>query len=328
MGKYSKDFLGKLYKTMVRIRVCEESFVEPILTGEVRCPVHLHTGQEAIATGVCFALTEKDYIFGSHRSHGHYLAKGGDIGELVGEIYCKENGCSRGRGGSMHIIAPQIGMVGSAPIVAGTIPLALGAALASRIRKEKRVTVSFFGDGAAGEGVLYESLNFAALKKLPIIFACENNFYSTHLPIRECRPENNIFEIGKPFCIQSFRVDGNDVLKVYEVSKNAVGLCRKDRGPIFIEFITYRLRGHVGPDDNIQGTHTDIRSKEEVEAWRKKDPIRRFEAFLIKNRILKKEDLRRINQEVEAEVKEAHRYAKMSPYPNPDELTKYVFKES
>jgi len=313
---------------MVRIRVCEESFVEPILTGEVRCPVHLYTGQEAIATGVCFALAEKDYIFGSHRSHGHYLAKGGDIGELVGEIYCKENGCSRGRGGSMHIIAPQIGMVGSAPIVAGTIPLALGAALASRIRKEKRVTVSFFGDGAAGEGVLYESLNFAALKKLPIIFACENNFYSTHLPIRECRPENNIFEIGKPFCIQSFRVDGNDVLKVYEVSKNAVGLCRKDRGPIFIEFITYRLRGHVGPDDNIQGTHTDIRSKEEVEAWRKKDPIRRFEAFLIKNKIFRKETLEGIDNEVEKEVEEAHRFAKASPYPNPDELTKYVFKES
>jgi len=313
---------------MARIRICEESFIEPILNGEVRCPVHLYTGQEAIATGVCFALTEKDYIFSSHRSHGHYLAKGGGMRELVAEIYGKEAGCSRGRGGSMHIIAPEMGMLGSAPIVAGTIPLALGAALASKIRKEKRVTVSFFGDGAAGEGVLYESLNFAALKKLPIIFACENNFYSTHLPIRECRPENNIFEIGKPFCIQSYRIDGNDVLKVYEVSKKAVGQCRKGQGPVLIEFITYRMRGHVGPDDNIQGTHTDIRSKEEVEAWLKKDPIKRFEAFLIKNRILKNEDLRRINQEVEVEVKEAHRYAKMSPYPNPNELTKYVFKEN
>jgi len=313
---------------MVRIRVCEESFVEPILKGEVRCPVHLYSGQEAIATGVCLALSGGDYVFSSHRSHGHYLAKGGSITELIAEIYGKEAGCSRGRGGSMHIIAPEMGMLGSAPIVAGTIPLALGAALASKIRKEKRVTVSFFGDGAAGEGVLYESLNFAALKKLPIIFACENNFYSTHLPIRECRPENNIFEIGKPFCIQSYRIDGNDVLKVYEVSKKAVGQCRKGQGPVLIEFITYRMRGHVGPDDNIQGTHTDIRSKEEVEAWLKKDPIKRFEAFLIKNRILKNEDLRRINQEVEVEVKEAHRYAKMSPYPNPNELTKYVFKEN
>jgi pyruvate dehydrogenase E1 component alpha subunit len=227
----------------------------------------------------------------------------------------------------MHIIAPQIGMVGSAPIVAGTIPLALGAALASKIRKEKRVTVSFFGDGAAGEGVLYESLNFAALRKLPIIFACENNFYSTHMPIGECRPEENISKIAKPFCVHSYRVDGNDVLKVYETSKKVVGICRKGQGPAFIEFLTYRLRGHVGPDDNVQGTHTDIRSKKEVETWRKKDPIRRFEVFLVKNRILKKEDLIRINQEVEAEVKEAHRFAKMSPYPNANELRKYVFKE-
>jgi len=327
MLKYPKVVLEKLYRSMVRIRICEESFVEPIVNGEVRCPVHLYTGQEAIATGVCFALSERDYVFSSHRSHGHYLAKGGSIKELVAEIYGKEAGCSRGRGGSMHIIAPEIGMLGSAPIVAGTIPLALGAALASKIRKEKKVTVSFFGDGAAGEGILYESLNFAALRRLPIILACENNFYSTHMPIRECRPENNIFEIGKPFCIQGYRVDGNDVLKVYEVSKKAVGQCRKGQGPVLIEFITYRLRGHVGPDDNIQGIRTDIRSKEEVEAWRKKDPIRRFEAFLIKNRILKKEDLGRINQQVEAEVKEAHRYAKMSPYPNPDELVRYVFKE-
>ena len=312
---------------MVRIRLCEESLVEPILKEEVKCPVHLCSGQEAIATGVCFALTEKDYVFGTHRSHGHYLAKGGDMRELIAEIYGKEAGCSKGRGGSMHILAPEIGMVGSAPIVAGTIPLALGAALASKIRKEKRVTVSFFGDGAAGEGVLYESLNFAALKKLPIIFACENNFYSTHMPITDCRPENNIFKIGKPFCIQSYKVDGNDVLKVYEVSKNAVGLCRKDRGPVFIEFMTYRLRGHVGPDDNIQGTHTDIRPKEEIEKWRRKDPIRKFETFLIKNRILGKEDLERINRETDEEVKDAYRYAKRSPYPNPEELVKYVFKE-
>lgn len=316
-----------MYRTMVRIRLCEESFVEWILNGEIRCPVHLYTGQEAIATGVCAALSEKDYVFGSHRSHGHYLAKGGDMRELVAEIYCKEAGCSKGRGGSMHVVAPDIGMIGSAPIVAGTIPLALGAALASKIRKEKRVTVSFFGDGAAGEGVLYESLNFAALKKLPIIFACENNFYSTHMPIRECRPENNIFEIGKPFCIESYRVDGNDILKVYEMSKKAAGQCRKGQGPVFIEFITYRMRGHVGPDDNIQETHTDIRPKEEIEKWRKKDPIRKLETFLVKNRILKKEDLEKINREAEEEVEKAHRYAKKSPYPDPKELGKYVFKE-
>jgi TPP-dependent pyruvate/acetoin dehydrogenase alpha subunit len=327
MKNFSGEFLIKLYATMVRLRICEDSFIEPIINGEIRCPVHLYSGQEAIATGVCLALSAKDYVFGTHRSHGHYLARGGDMRELIAEIYGKETGCSRGRGGSMHIISPEIGMVGSAPIVAGLISLALGAALASKIRRDNRVTVSFFGDGAACEGVFYESLNFAALKRLPIIFACENNFYATHMPIRDCRPENNIFKIGKPFGIQSHRIDGNDVLKVYEVSKNAIGLCRKGRGPVLIEFITYRLRGHVGPDDNIQGTHTDIRSKEELEKWRKMDPVKKFEKFLIKNRILGKEELRRISREAEEEVKEAHRYAKMSSYPKPEELVKYVFKE-
>lgn len=301
--------------------------MEPILDGEVRCPVHLYTGQEAIATGVCAALGEKDYVFGNHRSHGHYLAKGGNLRELVSEIYCKEGGCSKGRGGSMHIIAPELGMVGSAPIVGGTISLAVGAALASRIRKEKRVTVSFFGDGAAGEGVLYESLNFAALKKLPIVFACENNFYSTHMPIKECRPEEKIVKIAKPFGIHSYRVDGNDVLKVYETSRKAVEQCRRNRGPVFIEFLTYRLRGHVGPDDNIQGTHTDIRPKEEIEKWRKRDPIKRFERFLLKGGVLEKEDLIRINREIEMEVQEAHKYAKFGPTPKPGELAKHVFKE-
>lgn len=227
----------------------------------------------------------------------------------------------------MHLIDPENRMMGSAPIVAGTISLALGTALASKIRREKRVTVSFFGDGAAGEGILYESLNFAALKKLPIIFACENNLYSTHMPIRECRTSDNIFEIGIPFCMKSYRVDGNDVLQVYDATKRVVGICRKGQGPVFLEFMTYRLRGHVGPDDNIQGAHTDIRPKEEVERWRKKDPIRNFERFLIKNKILNQENLNEIKQQTEKEVVDAYTFAKKSSYPEKGELTKYVFKE-
>lgn len=327
MKKYSKEFLERLYRTMLRIRLCEESFVEPILRGEVKCPCHLYSGEEAIATGVCAALDVSDYIFGTHRSHGHYLAKGGSMPELIAEIYGKETGCSRGRGGSMHVIAPDKGMLGAAPIVGGTISLAVGTALASKIRKENRVTVSFFGDGAAGEGVLYESLNFASLKKLPIIFACENNFYSTHMPIRECRSKNNIFKTAVPFCIPSHRVDGNDLLKVYELAKKAIEVCRKGNGPVFIEFMTYRLRGHVGPDDNIHGAHIDIRPREEIERWRKKDPIKRFETFLIKNRILTKEDIETIKIEIELEVNDAHDFTRNSPYPKKEELTKYVFKE-
>ena len=327
MTKYSKQFLANLYRTMVRIRFCEESLVEPILKKEVRCPVHLYSGEEAIATGVCAALAEKDYIFGTHRSHGHYLAKGGSMGELIAEIYGKQTGCSRGRGGSMHVCDPDKGILGAAPIVGGTISLAVGCALASKIKKEKNVTVSFFGDGAAGEGVLYESINFAALKKLPIIFACENNLYSTHMPIKECRPKNNIFEIGTSYGIISFRVDGNDVLRVYEAAKKAVEICRKNQGPVFIEFMTYRLRGHVGADDNIQGTHTDIRPKEEIAKWRKKDPIRKFEQYLLRNKILAKGNRETMRKETEAEVNDAYVFAKKSSYPKKGELTKYVFKK-
>lgn len=325
---YSKNFLISLYKTMLKIRLCEESLVEPILKGKIKTPCHLYTGEEAIATGVCAALDKNDYIFGNHRSHGHYIAKGGNLKQLIAEIYCKETGCSRGRGGSMHVVAPEVGFLGAAPIVAGTISLAVGAALASKIRGDKRVSVSFFGDGATGEGVFYESLNFAALKKLPIIFACENNFYSTHMPLRECRFKDNIYESGIPFGVPGYKIDGNNVLEVYEATKKAVEMCRRGEGPVLLEFVTYRLRGHVGPDDNIQGLHTDIRPKEEVEEWRKKDPLEIFKAFLLKKQVLTKDEIDKIKFEIESEIKEAHLFAQKSPYPNEKELCKYVFKEN
>ncbi len=327
MENYSQDFLRQLYTTMLRIRLCEESLVEPILEGKVRCPVHLCSGEEAIATGVCATLSETDYVFGNHRSHGHYLAKGGRMNELVAEVYGKKTGCAKGRGGSMHLIDPGKGMMGAAPIVAGTVSLALGAALASKIRKDRRVSASFFGDGATNEGVLYESLNFAALKKLPVLFVCENNFYSTHMPIRECRPGIDIFEIGKPFGVFSLKVDGNNVLDVYDASLKAVETCRNGEGPVFIECVTYRLRGHVGPNDNIQGTQTDIRSAQEVKAWKEKDPVVNFEKHLLNNNVLEKKDIEEIKQAIEKEVSEAHDFSINSPYPKESELAHYVFKQ-
>lgn len=326
MKKYSKEFLRQVFQVMLRIRVCEESLIETIINGEVRCPCHLYSGEEAVATGVCASLKKTDYIFGNHRSHGHFLAKGGGMKELIAEIYCKETGCSRGRGGSMHLIAPDIGMMGSVPIVAGTISLALGSALASKIRKEKRATVCFFGDGATGEGVLYEALNFAALKKLPIVFVCENNFYATHMPVRECRVENSIYKIAEPFYIESNGIDGNDVLKVYEASRKAIDKCRSGEGPVFLEFLTYRFRGHVGPDDNIQGIHTDIRPKEEIERWLQKDPIELFEKYLLRNELVDKSVLDEIRCKVQKEVNEAHIFAKNSPMPDRRSLTKYVYR--
>lgn len=323
---YSKDFLERLYRMMLRIRLCEESLVEPILKGEIKTPCHLYSGQEAVASGIGAALDPEDYIFGNHRSHGHYLAKGGDMAAMIAEIYGKETGCSGGRGGSMHLISPENGVLGIVPIVSGTISLALGAALSIKIKKEKKVTVSFFGDGATGEGVLYESLNFAALKKLPIIFACENNLYSTHLPINEIRTNRNIYNIAEPFDIDTYRVDGNKVLDVFEVAQEAVVSCRKGTGPVFIEFLTYRFRGHVGPDDNVQGSHTDIRPKKEIAEWIEKDPLIQFKKYLIESNNTSKSEVELIHREVEAEVKAANNFARQSAKPNKEDLCDYVFK--
>ena len=226
----------------------------------------------------------------------------------------------------MHLIDPQKGIMGAAPIVAGTIALALGAALASSIRNEVRVAVAFFGDGATGEGVLYESMNFAALKKLPIIFACENNLYATHMPILECRVDGLIHRIAEPFCISSHVIDGNDVLAVYEAAGKAVAQCRNGEGPVFMEFKTYRFRGHVGPDDNIQGNHMDIRPKAEIEQWMRRDPITTFERYLTENDCLEFHSLKRLREEAEKEVRAALGYAKESSRPGENELTAYVYR--
>jgi len=311
---------------MIRIRRCEESLVEPILRDEVKCPVHLYSGEEAIAVGVCACLERTDYVFGNHRSHGHYLAKGGAVGPLIAEIFGKKTGCSRGRGGSMHVIDPEIGMMGSAPIVGGTISLALGAALASKIRKDQRVSVSFFGDGATGEGVLYESLNFASLKKLPLLFVCENNLYSTHLPILECRINDVIHEIGKPCSIATCRIDGNNVIEVYETAKDALDQCRRGEGPVFIEALTYRLRGHVGPDDNIQGTHTDIRPAEEIKEWTRRDPIQQFERHLLTSGMITLSEIEAMITEIDSEIRDAYQFTQNSEFPQPHELKNYVYK--
>jgi len=346
------ELMKEMYRMMVRIRAVEEALVEPILSGEVKTPCHLCSGQEAVSVGVCSALDKGDMVFGNHRSHGHFLAKGGSLREMLAEIFCTESGCSRGRGGSMHLIDPDCGMLGSAPIVAGTISLTVGAALASSIRKDRAVAVSFFGDGATGEGVLYESLNFAALKKLPVLFVCENNLYATHMPIRECRVDIPIAEIGKPFGIEGRQVDGNDVIAVYETAKLGLERCRAGEGPIFLECLTYRMRGHVGPDDNIQGCHTDIRQAEEIAAWRERDPIAKFEKYLSKDAGMRecgnagmrengrrdfdegmirrnglREELSRIRKEVAEEVSEAIAFAKGSAFPDREGMGKYVFSQ-
>ncbi|MBV6493633.1 MAG: Acetoin:2,6-dichlorophenolindophenol oxidoreductase subunit alpha [Turneriella sp.] len=321
-----KAKLIALYDKMLEIRLVEESFVEPITNGEIRCPVHLYSGQEAIAVGVLSELSAQDVIFGNHRSHGHFLAKGGSVDDLIHEVYCRETGSSKGRGGSMHLINPETGFLGSVPIVGGTISLALGAALAAKIRKNNTVAISFFGDGAAGEGVLYESINMAAVHRLPIIFVCENNLYSTHMPIREIRRSNTIAETAAAFQIRTEVVDGNDVEKVNEVGASAIHDCRVGNGPVFLEFLTYRLRGHVGPDDNIQGTHTDIRPQEELKSWQERDPVLRLEKKLIEAHIFSEEEIRDKKKRLQAKIDKIHQEAKQAAFPHPDKLMHYVFR--
>ncbi|MDD5697546.1 MAG: thiamine pyrophosphate-dependent dehydrogenase E1 component subunit alpha [Victivallaceae bacterium] len=324
--EYAEDTLLNIYEKLVLIRYCEESFVDPILNGEIIGPVHLYSGEEAVAVGVCAALKKSDVVFGTHRSHGHFIAKGGSVRKLVSEVYCRDSGCSKGRGGSQHLIDVSAGMLGATPIVGGTISLALGAALAASLRKDKSVAVAFFGDGASGEGVLWECVNFASVKKLPIIFVCENNLYSTHMSIDEIRANRNVYETAKSFDIFSKQIDGNNVLDVFETAKLAVDLCRNSEGPCFIEAKTYRLRGHVGPDDNIQGTHTDIRPEAELESWKKRDPVKLFEEYLLTAGI-GREALDEIKNRAGLEVKAAVESLRETQKPaGKEELLKYVFR--
>lgn len=315
----SKEILIKMYQTMLLIRRFEERVGDLILKGEIKTPCHLYIGEEAVATGVCAALNKEDYIFGTHRSHGHYIAKGGDIKKLMAEIFCKATGCSKGKGGSMHIIAPEVGLLGTPPIVAAAIPIAVGAALSSVLRGEDRVAVSFFGDGATNEGVFYESLNFASLKKLPMIFICENNFYSTHMPIAKILADANIAKKAGIFNMPGIQIDGNDVIKVFQIAKEAIERARKGKGPTLIECMTYRWRGHVGPYDDLD---KGLRSKKELDSWMKKCPIKRLERIL-KIPTLQKE---RISERIEKAVQEAVIFAKKSHYPLEKELMKDIFK--
>ena len=310
------ETLRMMYGIMLRIRKFEEKVAELVSKNEIICPCHLYIGEEAVATGVCAALRKDDYVFSTHRSHGHYIAKGGDIKALMAELYGKAAGCSKGRGGSMHLASPDVGLPGSSAIVAGTIPLAVGAGLAFSLQKRNSVSVAFFGDGAANEGTFYESLNFAALKKLSVIFVCENNLYSTHLPISACLANTDIYKMAEAFNIPSIRADGNNIVEVFKVAKSAVEDARSGKGPALIECMTYRWRGHVGPSYDL---NKGLRSKEELEHWMNRCPIKALEEFLLEHDFLSEAEKSNIYESIEEEIEEALVFAKESPYPDPAE---------
>jgi pyruvate dehydrogenase E1 component alpha subunit len=316
------SILRKIYYYLVKIRKFEEKIVEVYPKQQIRCPVHLYIGQEAIAVGVGIHLNKRDYVFSNHRNHGHLIAKGADLKSMLAEIYGKKNGCSKGKGGSMHMIFPSHSILGTSAIVGGGIPIGLGTALASKMKKDRRISVIFFGDGAAETGIFFESLNFACLKKLPVLFVCENNFYATNSPHKNRQANLDIFKIANFFSIPGCLVDGNDVFKVFSVAKQMIKRIRQGKGPVLIEARTYRWKTHVGPETDIE---KGFRQRREVEKWFKKCPIKRFRDAIDRDNLLSKSELTGIENRVKKELDEALDFALNSPYPDKEDLTRDVY---
>lgn len=323
MTLLSDALLKDLYRQMLRIRLVEEMIARFYPEEEMRCPVHLCVGQEATSAGVCAALEPRDIVFSGHRSHGHYLAKGGNLEAMLAELYGKRTGCSKGRGGSMHLVDRPAGFYGSTPIVGSTIPIAVGAAMASAARREGRVSVVFFGDAAAEEGVFCESLNFASLKKLPVIFVCENNLYSVYSPLEVRRPKGTeIIEIARAHGMSGRSGDGNDVSEVFRLAAEAVGRARRGEGPCLIEFKTYRWLEHCGPGDD---SGLGYRSPEELTAWKEKCPVERVRRKLLTDGLADESELLAWREAILREIESAFLFARQSPFPEPSELMEGLY---
>jgi len=309
--------LRTLYVTMLKIRKFEEKLVELYPAQEIRCPVHLYIGEEAVAAGVCANLERDDYILSTHRGHGHYIAKGGDLKSLMAELYGKKTGCSKGKGGSMHLVDPEVGILGTSAIVGGILPLAAGTALASVMQGNRRVSVAFFGDGGVDEGSFHESLNFASLKKLPVLFVCENNFYATNSPQSARQPADNIAQRAESYLIPGIRVDGNDVMAVFKASREAIKRVRNGDGPTLIECRTYRWMAHVGPNYDFE---LGCRPKKELDQWMRRCPINRYEDFLLNKNLMSQPEMTEIADHLEKEIEEAVIFGQNSPFPGRNEL--------
>lgn len=314
--------MKRLLFTMLRIRHFEEKIVELYPEQNMRTPVHLCIGQEAIAAGVCDNLKREDYIFTTHRNHGHCLAKGINIDSLMAEFYGKITGCSKGKGGSMHPVAPEYGILGTTAIVGGCIALAVGTALASRLRKDDKISVAFFGDGAVDEGIFHESLNFASLKKLPVLFICENNFYATSSPQVARQPHDNIAKRGESYHIPGVQVDGNDVIRIYQTVKKAAARARAGRGPSLIECRTYRWKGHVGPDCDYE---KGCRPEKELRDWMKRCPVELFQGHILANKIMTAAEINVFMEAIDEEIAAAVKFGQESPFPDKTELVKDVY---
>lgn len=319
--QYSEDKLQALFFSMLRIRMIEEAVESRYHEDQMKTPIHLAIGQEAVAVGCSAALKLSDYVFCGHRTHACYLAKGGDLNAMFSEFFCRINGCAGSRGGSMHLLDKSVGMMGSSAIVAGAIPIATGSALTSYLKDEDRVTVVYLGDAAVEEGVMWESLNFAMLKKLPIIYVCENNYYSVCSPIEFRQAPVEIYKKAEGFGALSFSIDGNNVLEVYETAQKAVEHART-QGPVFIEAHTYRWRGHHGAGDDSRSGYRDVN---ELNAWQVHDPVAAMQEVLVTMKYLDEAKIATMRSEINNEIHQAFEHAIHSPNPVKEDLLKFVY---
>jgi TPP-dependent pyruvate/acetoin dehydrogenase alpha subunit len=309
----------RLYRSMLRIRRVEEKISEIYWSDRVKSPVHLSIGQEAVASGVCETLQPSDVVFGTYRGHHVYLAKGGDMNAMIAELFGKVTGCARGKGGSMHLIDLEHGVSGTSAVVGTTIANAVGAAYASKIQDLGKVIVVFFGDGAVDEGVFHESMNFAALKKVPIVLICENNGYAVHSDHLSRRIADNLCERVATYGIPTERIEVNDVLAIQAGVQAAVDEIRAgESGPKFFEIMTYRWMQHVGPGEDFK---LGYRTEEERQPWIDSDQLERMGGTLAAS------VREMIDTEVQEEVTEAFDFAEQSPFPPDDELFAHVFDE-
>ncbi len=308
-----------MYRMMVRIRTFEDRVAQEFASGAVPGAAHLYSGEEAVATGACANLRLDDYITSTHRGHGHLLAKGGQTDKMMAEIFGKKTGYNKGKGGSMHIAAPEIGILGASGIVAGLVPVAPGAGLSAKMRGTDQVTICFVGDGTTNSGRFHESVNLSACWNLPVIYVIENNLYAESTRISATCKLVNLSDRAAAYGIPGKTVDGMDVLAVFQTVGEAVSKARKGEGPSMIECKTYRYHGHFGGDPQT------YKPKEEVEEWLKKDPIPRYRKYLIDNAVLTQEEVDTVNEEVAEEIEKAVKFAKESPYPAPEEALEDVF---
>lgn len=316
----SKEQMLALYRQMLVIRRCEEQLVKSYQAGLIYGACHTYIGEEAVATGVCAQLRVEDVVLSTHRGHGHALAKGVSPRELIAELYGRATGCSGGRGGSMHLFKPEIGLLGTSGIVGPSILLGAGAAYAFDLLEMDRVSVAFFSDGAVNNGAFHEGVNLATVWQLPVVFVCENNLYATEVAFAEATGNPSVASRAPAYGLPGVDVDGNDVLAVYDAAGEAVGRARSGGGPTLLECRTYRTRPHAeGMRD------AGYRTREEVEEWVARGPIKRFRKKLAGDGTATEQELDQIDTEVKAMVAEAHAFAQSSPWPDPATVTDHIY---